>query len=91
LRDNVCMKVSASRRHGHSYGYKRGCDLCRTEAAQAKRELRARKRRLRPVPPRSPNDEPAVVDQQQSNADSPNGEPGPVVAAVHASWRRSAI
>jgi hypothetical protein len=70
LRDNVCMKVSASRRHGHSYGYKVGCELCRTEAAQAKRELRARKRGLTAVP------------SAPVAAPVPAEAVGPVVAAV---------
>ena len=84
MRDNVCMKVtaSASRRHGHSYGYKRGCDLCRTEAAQAKRELRARKRGLRPVPDANASE--AVADVRQDVAPEANASPGPVVAAVRA-------
>ena len=59
-------------KHGHSAGYKVGCDLCRDEAAQAKRELRARKRGLTSVP--SPQAESSATVEA----------PGPVVAAVQA-------
>jgi hypothetical protein len=64
LRDNVGM-------HGHSYGYKVGCDLCRTQAAEKKRQQRARKRGLASVP--SLPAEPVSAEIA-----------GPVVAAVQA-------
>jgi hypothetical protein len=72
-----------SARHGHSYGYKRGCDLCRSEAAQAKRELRARKRGLTSVPNRThASDLPRA--EPPSNANYGSDLVGPCVAAVHA-------
>jgi hypothetical protein len=47
------------------------------------RELRARKRMLRPVP-RSENYQPIESGQREDAAGSENSEPGPVVAAVRA-------
>ena len=63
--------TTVAQRHGHSAGYKVGCELCRAEAASKKRQQRARTRALQPVPP--------AVD----NPDMPVAV-GPVVAAVEA-------
>jgi hypothetical protein len=72
--------ASGGRSNTDSETSKRGCDLCRTEAAQAKRELRARKRGLTPVPS-VPLAEPGTAEMTST---VPAETAGPVVRAVEA-------
>ena len=65
--------------HGHPPGYLAGCEACRRAARLYKRELRARKRGLAPVPD--------ITEEAMSGAEESSRE-GAVVAAVRADLAR---
>jgi hypothetical protein len=81
--------------HGRSRYRHQGCrcDVCIEANRLYMRELRARKRGLRPVPtlPTDPNESGAVADVRQDAAPDPNGSPGPCVAAVRADVERLGV
>jgi hypothetical protein len=78
--------MTGSTPHGRSRYRHQGCrcEVCKEANRVAMAALRARKRDLTPVPsmPRSANAEATPTDEQISDDDSANAEPGPCVAAV---------